>query len=159
VGTPKPAPWKAKEFERVDKPSALASIHAAREAGISHFIYISVAQPAPVMKAYIRVRSQCEHVLRSAGLRATVLRPWYVLGPGHWWPYALLPLYRLMESIPATRDTAKRLRLVTQAQMVNVLVWAVENAPSEWRVLNPEDIARGDYERAIQSGMTSTSPG
>ena len=25
--------------------------------------------------------------------RTTILRPWYVLGPGHRWPYALKPMY------------------------------------------------------------------
>jgi hypothetical protein len=62
-----------------------------------------------------------------SGLNATLLRPWYVLGPGHRWPYALLPMYWLLEQLPWTRDGARRLGLVTLEQMKLALVEAVEN--------------------------------
>ena len=65
----------------------------------------------------------------NAGLTATILRPWYVLGPGHRWPIALLPFYALAELLPSTRDTARRLGLVSVAQMVAALVQAVESPP------------------------------
>ena len=64
------------------------------------------------MNAYIDVRIQCEHALAQTPMNATVLRPWYVLGPGHWWPCALLPFYALGEAFPATRTAARRLGLV-----------------------------------------------
>ena len=51
----------------------------------------------PMMKAYIQVRSECEAMIRESGMNATILRPWYVLGPGHRWPYLLLPVYKIME--------------------------------------------------------------
>jgi uncharacterized protein YbjT (DUF2867 family) len=90
VGTPHPSPAKAAEFERVDLVAVLAAAAAAREAGAAHFVYVSVAQPAPAMKAFIAVRARGEAAIREAGLTATFVRPWYVLGPGHWWPYALV---------------------------------------------------------------------
>jgi uncharacterized protein YbjT (DUF2867 family) len=118
VGTPHPSPAKAAEFRRVDLPSILAAVSAARSANLAHLVYVSVAHPAPVMHAYIDVRSQGESAIASAGLTATVLRPWYVLGPGHWWPVALIPMYALFEMVPSTRATARRLGLVTIGQMV-----------------------------------------
>ena len=45
------------------------------------------------MKAYIEVRKECEAEIQDAGLTATILRPWYVLGPGHRWPVLLKPMY------------------------------------------------------------------
>ena len=60
-----------------------------------------------MMKEYIAVRSQVEQAIRDAGLNATVLRPWYVLGPGHRWPYLLIPFYKVCESLPATREGAR----------------------------------------------------
>jgi hypothetical protein len=57
------------------------------------------------------------------------VRPWYVLGPGHRWPWILLPFYALAEMLPATRDGARRLGLVTLAQMTRALVHAVEHPP------------------------------
>lgn len=82
-----PSPAKAKEFRHIDFVSASGAIKAAKEAGIKHFGYLSIAHPAPMMRAYIQVRCECEQLLVDSGMNATVLRPWYVLGPGHWWPY------------------------------------------------------------------------
>src|SRR5436853_552718 len=67
---------------------------------------------------------------------ATFLRPWYVLGPGRRWPLALIPFYRLFERIPATREGALRLGLVTLDDMVASLVYAVENPPQGIEVLD-----------------------
>src|SRR5689334_13406782 len=53
TGITKPAPWKEKEFRAVDQVSLRESVQAAKAAGILHFVYLSVAQPAPVMRAYI----------------------------------------------------------------------------------------------------------
>jgi uncharacterized protein YbjT (DUF2867 family) len=129
VGTPHPSPAKAAEFARVDLPSIRASVTAATRAGAAHIVYVSVAQPAPVMRAYLAVRAEGEQTIRDAGLTATVLRPWYVLGPGHRWPLLLIPLYAVASFVPAWRDGARRLGLVSLNQMVNALVRAVENPP------------------------------
>jgi hypothetical protein len=63
-------------------------------------------------------------------LTATFVRPWYVLGPGHRWPYLLAPFYAAAEWLPATRDGARRLGLVTLAQMTRALVAAAESPPA-----------------------------
>jgi hypothetical protein len=105
------------------------AVDAAKAGGISHFVYVSVAQPAPVMRAFIDVRARGERLIAEAGLTASVLRPWYVLGPGHWWPIALVPLYAVASLFASTRDGARRLGLVTLHQMVRALVAAVEAPP------------------------------
>jgi uncharacterized protein YbjT (DUF2867 family) len=107
---------------------------------VRHFVYLSVAHPAPVMNAYIGARMEGETLVRASGLAATILRPWYVLGPGHRWPYALLPLYRVMEALPATRERARRLELVTLDQMVAALVRAVENPAERIRIVEVPEI-------------------
>jgi uncharacterized protein YbjT (DUF2867 family) len=136
VGTSHPAPWKAEQFRRVDLASVQAAVEAARMAGVRHFVYLSVAQPAPAMRAYVAVRAECERLIAGAGLAATFVRPWYVLGPGHRWPYALVPIYALLERLPATRDTARRLGLVKLREMVEALVWAVENPAAGRRIID-----------------------
>src|SRR6185312_4713910 len=130
VGVAHPSPAKAQQFVEIDERSAMEAIRAAREAKVRHFVYISVAHPAPAMHAYVAVRTRCEEAIRAAGLNATILRPWYVLGPGHRWPRLLIPVYWLAERIPATREGARRLGLVTIDQMVSALVRAVENPAS-----------------------------
>jgi uncharacterized protein YbjT (DUF2867 family) len=130
VGTPHPSPSKAAEFQRVDLASARASVTAARLVRAPHFVYVSVAHPAPVMHAYIEARSAGERAIAEAGLTATIVRPWYVLGPGHRWPVLLVPLYAIARLIPSRRQGAERLGLVTLQQMVDALVRAVETPPA-----------------------------
>jgi uncharacterized protein YbjT (DUF2867 family) len=127
VGVAHPSPAKGKQFREIDLVAARGAIRAATQASVEHFVYLSVAHPAPMMKAYIEVRMQAELMLRESGMSATILRPWYVLGPGHRWPYALIPFYWLLERIPATRSGADRLGLVTLRQMTEALVRAVES--------------------------------
>jgi uncharacterized protein YbjT (DUF2867 family) len=135
VGVSHPGPGKAELFRTVDLVSVRASVAAAVEARIRHFVYVSVAQPAPVMKDYIAVRAEGESLLRASGLKVTILRPWYVLGPGHWWPVLLLPVYWVCDRLPATRDSSRRLGLITLKQMLFSLVKAVETPPAGWRTL------------------------
>ena len=148
VGTPHPSPAKALEFQRVDLPSIQASVAAASAARVAHLVYVSVAHPAPVMKAYIEVRMAGEAAIARAGLTATVLRPWYVMGPGHRWPVMLKPIYAALELWPGTRERAQRLGLVTIDQMVEALVQAVEQRPPSGtiRVLGVPEIRSANAE-------------
>lgn len=142
VGTPHPSPAKAAQFRAVDLISVRASVDAAVAARVAHFVYVSVAHPAPMMKDYIAVRAEGEAHLRASGLPASILRPWYVLGPGHWWPYLLVPLYWLGERLPATRTNAQRLGLVTLPQMLAALIAAIEQPPTGVRVWEVPEIRR-----------------
>jgi len=140
VGVSHPSPAKAAQFRSIDLASAFAAIGAAQHAGVAHLVYVSVAHPAPVMKAYIAARVEAEDAIRRSGLNATVVRPWYVLGPGRWWPLVLTPVYTVLELISATREGARRLGLVRWPQMVETLVLAVEIPARGVRILEVPDI-------------------
>jgi uncharacterized protein YbjT (DUF2867 family) len=140
VGVPHPSPRKAQQFIDIDLRSARESIAAACEQRVPHFVYVSVAQPAPVMVAYQRARRQAEDALAGSGLARTIVRPWYVLGPGHRWPSLLVPVYAALEAIPSTRDSARRLGLVTLPQMVATLVDAIEHPPEVERLIEVPEI-------------------
>jgi len=140
VGVAHPSPAKAAQFRTIDLASARAAVEAAAAAPVRHFVYVSVAHPAPVMRDYIAARTEAEETIRAAGLNATILRPWYVLGPGRRWPLLLAPLYWLFERLPATSQSARRLGLVTLPQMVAALARAVETPPQGIRVLEVPDI-------------------
>ena len=143
VGVSHPNPKKVAEFRSVDLASCAEAARVAKTRAASHFIYLSVARPAPVMKEYQAARAQGEQLLIQSGVPATFVRPWYVLGPGHRWPAALIPLYALARLVPATREGAERLALVTLEQMVRTLTWAVEHPSLGVRVLEPRHIRRG----------------
>jgi len=146
VGVSHPSPAKAAEFRSVDLVSAKAAVEAARFAGIRHFVYVSVAHPAPLMKEYIAARSEAEAAIGASGMSATILRPWYVLGPGRRWPLLLLPAYWILGAFPRTRDSARRLGLVTLPQMIETLARAVERPAAGVRIVEVPQIRSAHFE-------------
>ena len=136
VGTPHPGPGRNPGYRTVDLRSVDAALSAAGAADVRHFVYVSVAQPAPVMWAYIAVRQVAESRICASGIPASILRPWYVLGPGRRWPGILLPFYALCELLPATREGARRLAMVSLEQMVRALVTAIEREPAGVHIID-----------------------
>jgi len=51
VGVAHPSPTKARQFREIDLRSCEQSVQAAVANAVQHFGYISVAHPAPVMRA------------------------------------------------------------------------------------------------------------
>jgi len=143
VGVPNPSPAKAQQFRDVDLVSVTESTAAATGAGsVRHFVYLSVAQPAPVMRDYVDVRAAGERMLRESGIPSTFVRPWYVLGPGHRWPYAILPLYWLWMLLPKSRDTARRLVPVPLRSVIRAIADAVDHPPASSRVIEAPELRR-----------------
>jgi uncharacterized protein YbjT (DUF2867 family) len=140
VGVHHPGPAKAAQFQSIDLVSVRESVAAAAAADVRHFVYLSVAQPAPVMQAYLEVRAEGERLVRESGMNATLIRPLYVLGPGHRWPYVLLPMFWLAMLVPSKRESARRLMPVTLAQTIRALVHAVENPPSGVRIVEASEM-------------------
>jgi uncharacterized protein YbjT (DUF2867 family) len=139
IGTPHPAPWKRASFERVDLASLQQAIQAAVAAEATRFVFVSVAHPAPVMRDYIEIRRQCEARIVHSGLPYAILRPWYVLGPGHRWPVILRPVYAIADCFPGSlREDARRLGLVTMEEMIPALVYATESTDPKLTLGVPE---------------------
>jgi uncharacterized protein YbjT (DUF2867 family) len=147
VGVAHPSPAKAKEFQTVDLASIRESVRAVTGSTVRHFVYLSVAMPAPAMQAYVAVRAEGERLVRDTGLAATFVRPWYVLGPGHRWPYAILPAYWLWSLFD--RDTSARLYPVKLAQVVRAIADAIESPPDGVRIIEAPQM------RALRSHRTA----
>ncbi len=140
LGVSHPGPSKAAEFRSIDLESARQAVNAAVRAGIKNFVYVSVAQPAPVMRAYIAARQEAEQIITHSGLNASILRPFYILGPGRRWPILLKPFFAIAEMLPTTRATAQRLSFVTIQQMSAALISAIENPPVDVRIWSATQI-------------------
>jgi len=143
IGVTHPNPAKARQFIEVDLASARVAIAVAAQAAVKHFVYLSVAQPAPVMHAYVEVRRQGEEMLRASGLNATIFRPWYVLGPGRRWPYVLLPAWGLVQLLPGMRRLTERFGFVTLEEMTASMLHAIEDPPRGVRVVEVPEIRSG----------------
>jgi uncharacterized protein YbjT (DUF2867 family) len=142
VGVAHPSPSKADEFRAVDLVSVRESVAAARQGGVRHFVYLSVAQPAPIMRDYVAVRAEGESLLRTLAIPATFIRPWYVLGPGHRWPYLILPMYWLWSLSPKSRDTARRLYPVKLARVIDAIAGAIDRPPDGVRIIEAPEMRR-----------------
>jgi uncharacterized protein YbjT (DUF2867 family) len=151
VGVSHPSPSKAAEFRAIDLVSCREAVRAAKQADIRHFVYLSVARPAPMMKAYQTVRAEGERMVLDLAISTTFVRPWYVLGPGRSWPVVLKPFYALARAFPPTRNGANRLALVTLEQMTQTLAWAVEHPPERLQVFEPPEIRMGGKFRANET--------
>ena len=103
------------------------------------------------MQASQAARYRAEQAIDASGLPHTILRPWYVLGPGHRWPYALLPMYWVMSVFPPTRASALRLGLVTLDQMGAAIVQAVEHPPARQRIVEVPAIRSAAESRTAPS--------
>ena len=141
LGVSHPSPKKAQQFKEIDLQSVKSSVDAATLAGVSNFIYVSVAMsPTKLMAAYQAVRREGEEYCKKKGLNCTFIRPWYVVGPGHYWPVLFLPFYGIAEIIPNWRKQARSKALVSIRQMLRTLVNAVETDPQPLRILEIKDI-------------------
>ena len=143
LGVAHPSPKKAKQFKEIDLRSVKASADAAAFSGVSHFIYVSVAMsPSKIMHAYQQVRKEGEEYCLNKRLNCTFIRPWYVLGPGHWWPVLLLPFYGLAELVPSWRKQARAKGLVSIKQVLATLMKAVEAEPAPVKIYEINDIRK-----------------
>ena len=141
LGVPHPSPKKKEQFKKIDLVSAKASAIAALHAGVAHFVYVSVAQtPTRIMYDYQQCRAEAETTIRATAIPATFIRPWYVIGPGHYWPLLFQPLFKILEWIPSTAAKAKARRVIYLRQMLNALVDAVENEATDINIIEVNDL-------------------
>lgn len=147
VGVAHPGPKKKEQFYSVDLASLKVSVEAATQAKTTHFVYMSVAQTTTkVMRDYQEARRLGEEAVLASGLISTFIRPWYVVGPGHYWPMLFQPAFKLLEIIPKTSVKAKALALVTLKQMLRTLNVVVINSPKEINnIVEIPDIKNPNY--------------
>jgi uncharacterized protein YbjT (DUF2867 family) len=140
IGVAHPSPAKKKQFYEIDLVSIEEAVKAAKEKNVEHFIYLSVAHPAPVMKDFINVRMKGEQLLIESKIKSSFIRPWYVIGPGHYWPYIIMPVFWIFKFLPFTKQTTQRLDFVTLPQMLKCILFSVKNIPQLTTAYNVQQI-------------------
>jgi len=66
---------KGDSIENVDRRGSLSLVDAAKAAGASQFIYVSVSPQLPANKPFVRYKREVEAAVRSSGMRWTILQP------------------------------------------------------------------------------------
>lgn len=143
VGVSHPSPAKRGEFKKIDLVSVQAAVDAAAYAKAKHFVYLSVSQfPSTIMKSYQATRRQGEKLLKQSGIPTTFLRPWYVLGPGHWWPVIFTPFLVLAKLNASWRRFVEQREFISIRQMIAALRIAVKTTPMYVMVMEIEDMKK-----------------
>ena len=142
VGVPKPSPWKGRSFARSMDPVRGRRLPPPVQPR-SGTLCMSVSPIRPLSCGTI---SPSAVTVRLRGLRRRgCSRRFSGLGifwvPEHWWPLALLPVYRVWNE-PATREAAMRLGLVSIREMLAALLWSIEHPPVKTRVIEVPEIWR-----------------
>ncbi len=146
LGVSHPSPSKKKYFNSVDLRSVVLVADVAKLKEAKKFIFLSVAmEPSGIMLDFQQSKRMGEDYIRLQNLSSVFVRPWYVLGPGHRWPYLLIPLYFLLEKIPATARKAKAFGLVTIQQMTTSLLSILNQVDQAPEVIEVGDIIRNDF--------------
>lgn len=89
----------------------------------------------------------CRVELSESGLNATIVRPWYVLGPGHSLAVSSAVALHYRATLPSTHDSARRLAPVTLREILRTLEAAVEDPPSGVRVVEAPQIRNSSAAR------------
>lgn len=143
VGVAHPSPAKKEEFINIDLQSIQQSIIVAKQNNIKKIVYLSVATyPTKIMKDFQLAKAKGEALLIESKIPGVVVRPWYVIGPGHWWPLLLKPFYWLARFSGKYREAAKKLDTVTIGQMLNTLTHAISLETGIIRYFEVEDIKK-----------------
>lgn len=98
--------------------------------------------PSKIIATYQAVRQEGEEYCKSKKLNCTFIRPWYVLGPGHYWPVLLLPLYGIAKLVPSLKQKAKSMALVTIRQILRTLITTIESDPVPLRIMEIKQIRK-----------------
>ena len=75
---------------------------------VVHLVGTPHSSPSKAQE-FLSVDLASARAIADAGLTATGLRPWYVLGPGHRWPLLFVPGDLLAGHVPSLRAGARRL--------------------------------------------------
>lgn len=146
IGVPHPSPAKKEAFKQIDLVSIQQAVKAAAFAQVQHFIYLSVSQyPTSIMKDFQNVRAEGESLLQLSGMKCSFVRPWYVLGPGHWWPILLKPFFWLSKITGFKKEAAENLDTISIQQMIDTLVYATKTLPATINIYNVKDIKEKNF--------------
>ena len=95
-----------------------------------------------IMKEYRDARKEGEAYLQSKHLVCTIIRPWYVIGPGHLWPLTLLPFYAVGKFIPSMQKKVEQTAFISIRQMLHTLMKAIDSPPQKLRVFEIKHIKK-----------------
>jgi len=114
-------------FEEIDARGNQRLVAAARDLGVSSYIYLSGAGASPDARYHwYRAKWAAEEAIRASGLRYTILRPSWVYGPGDRALNRFVDFARRLPFVPVIGDGRQRLRPVFVEDVATVVADSLE---------------------------------
>jgi NADH dehydrogenase len=123
--SPMENPAKGHTFERVDAEGTENLVAAAKEAGVTRFVYMSASGAAPTGYHWFQAKWRAEEAVRGSGMTYTILRPPWVFGPEDVSLNRFLGMSRFLPFVPLLGSPGKQ-RM--QPVFIDDVGWAAAEA-------------------------------
>ncbi|HET9477137.1 MAG TPA: complex I NDUFA9 subunit family protein [Dehalococcoidia bacterium] len=128
-------PKKGYTFEKVDAEGTENLARAAKDAGVSRFVYLSGAGAAPdAERHWFRAKWRAESAVRDSGITFTIIRPSWVFGPEDVALNRFLGMSRLLPFVPLIGNAGRqRLQPVFVDDVARAVAESLDNPAAENR--------------------------
>lgn len=128
-------------YDEVDVASAMLMVERMRHVSARRLLLLSAG--AIGHSAYVMSKQRAEEVVIHSGLRWTIFRPAFLLGPGQQWPRAIGPMLRLMGHFPdPVGDVARRAGNLTREELGLSMLWALDAPEAIGKILDVPEMRR-----------------
>lgn len=128
-----------KNYEDVDVGSAIASIEAIKRSSTRRILMLTAADIGNSF--YVRCKRKVETLVKEAGLRWTIFRPSFIIGPGQEWPVIMTPFLWAIGHLPGYIGRKARLaQNIRLEALAKAFVAAFEDDSTIGRTLDVPDI-------------------
>lgn len=128
-----------KDYEDIDVGSAIASIDALKRSSTRRILILTAADIGNSF--YVRCKRKVETMVKEAGLRWTIFRPSFIIGPGQEWPVILTPFLWAFGLVPGYIGAKTRLaQNIRLEALVKAFVMAFEDDSTIGKSLDVPDI-------------------
>ena len=145
-----------KRLTRVNVEGTRHVIAACRQAGVARLIFMSSIDAQQPITAYGRSKREAEELVRSSGLRWTILRPGPIYGPGDGTILALAGWVRRWPIVPVIGSGRQRLQPVYVEDVAGAVTAALgqEQAVGKtYDVVGPETVPFMQLIQAVETAV------
>src|SRR5215204_3728067 len=144
-------------FEEIDARGNDRLVAAAKEAGVSAYIYLSGAGASPdARQHWFRAKWRAEQAIAASGLRYTIFRPSWVYGPGDQSMNRYVTFTRILPFVPVIGNGRQRMQPVFVEDVARCVADSLTNkaaAKEIFEIGGPDVMTMNDVVRTMLQVM------
>lgn len=153
---------KGYTFDEVDARGNERLVAAAKEAGVTRYIYMSGAGAAPnAAKHWFRAKWRAEQAIINSGLRYTIFRPSWVYGPGDKSLNRFAGFARMLPFVPVIGSGKQRMQPLFVDDLVRCAADSLTNEAAgfgTFEIGGPDVLTMNDVIRTMLAVMERRRP-